>query len=1154
MKQNICSVFAQKSSGFLFSFMALMFGLSLSASVSAQDVFINEIHYDNSGSDAGEAIEVAGPAGTNLAGWTLLLYNGSATQGTVYSTIGLAGTLPNQQSGCGTLSFSQAGIQNGAPDGIALVDPGSALIQFLSYEGTFTGIGGPADTILSTDIGVSESSSTPLGNSLQLAGTGASAADFTWQTDGPNTFGSVNTGQTLTGCAGIEAAPAVVTTNPSDSSGGVALDSNIDVTFSEDVNLTASWLTLSCSTSGAHSGVTSGGPQAYSLNPDADFAYNELCTATVVAAEVSDVDADDPPDNLAADVVFTFSTVVDSPIVINEVDADTAGSDALEFVELYDGGAGFTPLDGLVVVFYNGSDNRSYGSAFDLDGFSTDANGYFVLGNAAVVPTPSIIFPGNGLQNGADAAAVHSGDAVDFPNDTPVTGIALIDALVYDTNDGDDAGLLDVLTPGQPQQNEDDNDDKDFHSNSRVPNGGTQLDTSSYVQQTPTPGASNVAVAEIFEIQGAGLDSPLEDAYVQSDDNIVTALDTNGFFMQTPTARTDADPNTSEGVFVFTGGAPSVAVGDQVDVIAQVQEFFGMTELGDLRMLTVDSSGNAVPAAVVFDVNTPSPTPTSIPDLERFEGMLVSFDGIATGPTNRFGETAVVVGSDRAFREPGIEYPGEPGLPIWDGNPEVFEIDPNGLGGADAALFVGQTISAEGPLFFTFGDYQILPTSFELGPEPDLPVGVRVRNFGEFTVGSLNMFRFFDNINDPGDTNFLGRTRNDSTDRNYLARKAKFAAYILDVLDAPDILAVQEVEKIEVLTALAADIAAADPTVVYTPYLIEGNDVGTIDVGFMVRDTVQVNSVSQIDPLATFFNPVSQEINVLHDRPPLLLEARAITDGFPGGQPVRVISVHNRSLGSIDHDVEGVRVRLKRLLQAESIANEVQELQTLSSTQLVIVGDFNAFEFTDGYVDAIGHIRGDFVATDNLVCATEVCADLVDPNLSNQVLGLPVEDRYSFNFGGSSQVLDHALTSTATDPFVRGFDFARGNADSPDNLVNEETTVLRSSDHDGLVLFLDKDFDKDGVLDDADYCPDTVIPEGVPTVRLGTNRWALTDGDFDFDTTAPNGKGPGRSYSTAGTAGCSCEQIIDAQGLGDGHSKFGCSISAMDDWISFVNP
>ncbi len=96
------------------------------------------------------------------------------------------------------------------------------------------------------------------------------------------------------------------------------------------------------------------------------------------------------------------------------------------------------------------------------------------------------------------------------------------------------------------------------------------------------------------------------------------------------------------------------------------------------------------------------------------------------------------------------------------------------------------------------------------------------------------------------------------------------------------------------------------------------------------------------------------------------------------------------------------------------------------------------------------------------------------------------------------------------------------------------------------------DSDGDGVPDEADVCPDTVIPEGVPTVRLGTNRWALTDGDLEFDTKAPNGKGPGRSYSTEDTAGCSCEQIIDELGLGNGHTKFGCSISAMDDWVALV--
>src|SRR6185503_2244417 len=70
----------------------------------AISVFVNEIHYDNTGTDAGEAIEIAGPAGTNLSGWSLVLYNGAG--GAAYDTRALSGTIPNQQAGFGTLSFT----------------------------------------------------------------------------------------------------------------------------------------------------------------------------------------------------------------------------------------------------------------------------------------------------------------------------------------------------------------------------------------------------------------------------------------------------------------------------------------------------------------------------------------------------------------------------------------------------------------------------------------------------------------------------------------------------------------------------------------------------------------------------------------------------------------------------------------------------------------------------------------------------------------------------------------------------------------------------------------------------------------------------------------------------------------------------------------
>ncbi|NET02375.1 MAG: lamin tail domain-containing protein, partial [Sphaerospermopsis sp. SIO1G1] len=119
---------------------------------------MNEIHYDNSSTDTNEGIEIAGTAGTDLTGWTIELYNGNG--GTVYSTINLSGTLADQQGGFGTKFFAKSGIQNGSPDGLALVDNNGDVVQFLSYEGTLTAVGGAADGLTSTDIGVSENSST----------------------------------------------------------------------------------------------------------------------------------------------------------------------------------------------------------------------------------------------------------------------------------------------------------------------------------------------------------------------------------------------------------------------------------------------------------------------------------------------------------------------------------------------------------------------------------------------------------------------------------------------------------------------------------------------------------------------------------------------------------------------------------------------------------------------------------------------------------------------------------------------------------------------------------------------------------------------------------------------------------------------------------
>ncbi|MGB2955934.1 MAG: hypothetical protein WBB64_08190, partial [Anaerolineales bacterium] len=214
---------------FVLLFNALPRGEAFAAGPS---VFINEIHYDNDGTDAGEAIEIAGPAGADLTDWSIALYNGSATQLNVYSTISLSGIIPDQQNGYGTLAFTQAGIQNGSPDGLALVDDSDSVVQFLSYEGTLTAVDGPAAGMTSVDIGVSETEDTPVGHSLQLTGNGSGYGDFTWDIPQANTFGAVNTGQNFEVVI-VESPPSVGATTPVNGATSAAIDANIEITFSE---------------------------------------------------------------------------------------------------------------------------------------------------------------------------------------------------------------------------------------------------------------------------------------------------------------------------------------------------------------------------------------------------------------------------------------------------------------------------------------------------------------------------------------------------------------------------------------------------------------------------------------------------------------------------------------------------------------------------------------------------------------------------------------------------------------------------------------------------------------------------------------------------------------------------------------------------------
>ena len=151
--------------------------------------YIAEIHYDNDGTDAGEFVEVHLPAGTTSAGLDLVLYNGNG--GGTYDTKPLPLVeAPADGPAVAVVEWPSNGIQNGGPDGLALVDDG-AVHEFLSYEGTITAVGGPADGRTSTDIGVSEGSSTPVGHSLSRT-YDAAGDELVWHPPAPATKGAVN--------------------------------------------------------------------------------------------------------------------------------------------------------------------------------------------------------------------------------------------------------------------------------------------------------------------------------------------------------------------------------------------------------------------------------------------------------------------------------------------------------------------------------------------------------------------------------------------------------------------------------------------------------------------------------------------------------------------------------------------------------------------------------------------------------------------------------------------------------------------------------------------------------------------------------------------------------------------------------------------------
>ncbi|WP_206860119.1 lamin tail domain-containing protein [Lysobacter changpingensis] len=701
----------------------------------------------------------------------------------------------------------------------------------------------------------------------------------------------------------------------------------------------------------------------------------------------------------------------------------------------------------------------------------------------------------------------------------------------------------------------------------RNDNGATDTDNNNadFTAGAPTPRNSGSTTPEpepatprtIGQIQGSALRSPHEGERVVTE-GIVTALKfNNGFFLQA--ANDDGDAATSNGVFVFTSSAPpaSAAVGNRVRVTGKVEEFVPASNVNQLTITEITGptvelleAGLALPAPV--ELTSADLSPNATPGtLERLEGMRVSVgNAVVVGPSEgRIDEDDATASSDGVFyvtlpdvptpfREPGIgvmdaalaTLPPGKDPPLFDTNQERLMIRSRGQVGAfPLSVDTGaQVAGLFGVLDYFGGTWALLP---DTGTPPTatgggLPQAVNDAGPDEVTIGGFNLLRFFDEIDD---NNGAPTIKPEALDK----RLTKTAGAICDYLKAPDILGVVEVENLRVLGLLADRInanCASAPQ--YVPYLSQGNDVGGINVGFLVStravdagvSRVEVHEVVQFGKDATLANP-DGSTSLLNDRPPLLLRASVHHDNG-ATYPVTVIVNHLRSLNDIDSvapgsngwSTDGARVRAKRGAQAAYLAGLVQQMQaTNPDEKIVLVGDFNAFEFNDGYVDVLGVIKGTEAPEDQVL--TYVDSPVTTPLIDGSELIADPAQRWSYVFGGSAQTLDHALVNEAV---VMGasavtVEHARINAGFAVDHYADASLPLRVSDHDPVrVSIRVPDFRSANLSASASATPSTLragetatwsanVRNAGPDAAEGTAVAFAFDADVTPSITAPPG-------------------------------------------------
>ena len=1001
-------------------------------------------------------------------------------------------------------------------------------------------------------------------------------------------------------------APSVVSTTPADGATGVAVDSDLTITFSEPVTVFGLWYSLECSLSGTNS-VTikgGGGTDTYTLDPDSDFKPGESCTFTVFKDFVSDNDANDPPDAMDADASFTFTTASAPPapgaVVVSEVYGGGGNSGATltnDFIELYNRTASPINLTGLSVQYAAAAGTAWQVTA--LSGSIAPGRNYLIqeaagAGGTTPLPSPDA--------TGSIAMSATAGKVALVSTTAPLTvscptGATILDFVGYGTT----ANCFEGSGPAPAPSNTtsvsrkgggatDTNDNAaDFAAG--VPDPHAAADSApAVVVTTPANNASGVALdanvtvtftepvdvadgwyavscansgahtaavsggptsftldpavnfgsnetcmvtitaanvtdqdsddppdtmagdfvltfqtadvlvcgepaTKIHEIQGSGLASPVAGT-VRTIEGVVVGDyqapgEFGGYYVQEEDADADADPATSEGIFVFNTSM-AVAPGDRVRLRGTVTEFNGLTELSPVSQGLVCSTGNSVtPTAVSLPV-------ANLDDHEATEGMLVHFDQTLTATEvfnlGRFGEVSLS-GVGRLYTPTAAVAPGAPAqayeaqnqrsrIILDDGNNQQ-NIDPTRYpqGGLSATntLRVGDTLPSLGGIMdFRFGNYRIQPVgplSFNhTNPRTAAPAPVG----GNLKVASFNVLNFF---NGDGLGGGFPTPRGANTAFEFGRQRAKEIS-ALKAMNA-DIVGLMEMENDAPPNSAVEDLVGG---------LNDAMGAGTysfIDTGVIGTDEIKVAliykpaSVTPVGAYKLMTSGVDPRFIDTRNRPSL---AQTFRQNSSGGKLTVVVN-HLKSKGSACDDIgdpdtgdgQG-NCNITRTQAAKALVDWLATDPTGSGDpDFLLIGDMNSYTFEDPIT---AFVNGGFV------------------NLVREHDGLSA---YSYVFDGESGYLDHALATPSLADQLTGVDHWHINPDEPTVLdYNTEFKTAgqintfydpgpyRSSDHDPVVIGLD--FDSPPTASDDGYTTDEDTPLTVPAPGVLDND---TDPDGD---------------------------------------------------------